>query len=254
MSTVTRPSRHTPPAAAAPPPTAGPAKTLVAICTLRESENVTTMLTSLRQNCPAADLLVIDDNSDDGTADLARRFAADDHNRTRVVVRQTRGLGSAITATMGAAIEGGYEYLVNLDADFSHDPATVPSLIDRAERTGAGVVVGSRYTAGGKIVGWPLHRRWMSRRINRLAISRLNLPVSDCSGSMRCYRVESLQALNPATLTSPGYSILEEVLHRLHQMNVPMDEVPITFTDRQAGTSKLTLPEAARSLWKILRL
>ena len=168
---------------------------LIAICTLRESENVAAMLTDLRVACPDADLLVVDDNSDDGTADLARAFASQDQ-RTTVNVRQTTGLGSAIVATMSAAIAGRYDYLVNLDADFSHDPLSVPALIRQAETSGAGVVVGSRYADGGRIEGWPLHRRWMSRRINRLAISRLSLPVSDCSGSMRCYRVDALRKLD----------------------------------------------------------
>ena len=211
------------------------------------------MLQSLRSACPHADLLVIDDDSADGTAQLAQQFG-DADGRTRVVVRQTRGLGSAIVATMSAAIEGGYQYLINLDADFSHDPAATAAMLDHAESSAAGVVVGSRYAAGGRIEGWPLHRRLMSRLVNRLAIARLSLPVTDCSGSMRCYRVGELRRLDPATLTSPGYSVLEEVLQRLAKQGTTMSEIPITFTDRRAGHSKLTAKEAAASLWRIVRL
>ena len=239
------------------PPKTGP-RVLIAVCTLRESENITAMLTQLRHQVPRADLLVVDDDSSDGTAELARRFAAADHDpdtgQTEVVVRQQRGLGSAIAATMQAAVRGGYDFLVNLDADFSHDPAAVPTLIDAAVTHGADVAVGSRYTGGGRIEGWPLHRRWMSRRVNRLAIRRLGLPVSDCSGSMRCYRVAALSAMDPSKLSSPGYSVLEEILHRLHQQGCSMVEVPITFTDRTAGSSKLTAAEAIRSLWRIVRM
>ena len=211
------------------------------------------MLESLRRHCSAADLLVVDDDSSDGTAALADQFAAID-GRTHVLRRQGRGLGGAIAATMTAAIDGGYDYLVNLDADFSHDPAAVPSLIDAATRRRCDVAVGSRYIPGGRIVGWPLHRRWMSRRVNRLAIGRLGLPVSDCSGSMRCYRVAALRRMDPTSLESDGYSVLEEVLYRLHQNGSSITEVPITFTDRTAGHSKLTPAEAVRSFWKILRM
>lgn len=226
---------------------------LIGICTLREADNVVDMLGALRASCPHADLLVVDDQSEDGTADLARQFAARDH-ATAVAVRQPTGLGGAIATTMQVAVKGSYDFLVNLDADFSHDPKSVPSLVQRCEDSGAGVTIGSRYIAGGRIEGWPLYRRWMSRRINRMAIRRLHLPVSDCSGSMRCYRVDELRKLDPATLRSPGYAILEEILHRLNQQGTMMNEVPITFVDRREGESKLTLREAVRSFWQIVRL
>ena len=232
----------------------GSAEVLIAICTLRERDNVIRMLSSLREAVPQSKLLVVDDDSDDGTAELAIAFAAEDAD-CEVIRRTERGLGGAIVRTMTEAIRGGHTYLINLDADFSHDPSTVPQLLSRAEQADApDVVVGSRYVAGGRIEGWPWRRRMMSRWINRLAIRRLRLPVSDCSGSMRCYRVDALREIRPGSLRSNGYSILEEVLWRLRESGATMVEVPITFIDRELGSSKLTFREAIRSLWRIIRL
>lgn len=234
-----------------------PGRTLIAVCTLREADNVEAMLRQLRRRHPAADVLIVDDDSDDQTAAIAQRFAdSNDHaGKIDVMIRRDQpGLGYAIAATMNAAVQGGYEYLVNLDADFSHDPADIAALFAEAKRTQSDVVIGSRYVDGGRIRGWPLHRRLMSRMVNRLATWRMGLPVADCSGSMRCYRVAGLASIDPGSLTSPGYSVLEEVLMRLHQDGATMCEVPITFTDRRDGQSKLTVREAIRSLMRIWTL
>ena len=121
-------------------------------------------------------------------------------------------------------------------------------------KAGYDVVIGSRYVTGGAIEGWPLQRRIMSRLLNRFATLCLRLPVKDCSGSMRCYRVATLKKLDRDRLRSTGYALLEELLVHLHRQSASMMEVPITFTDRTAGESKLTFAEAARSVWQILRL
>jgi len=116
------------------------------------------------------------------------------------------------------------------------------------------VVVGSRYAPGGSIVGWPMRRKIMSRMVNRFATLCLRLPVKDCSGSMRCYRVEALAKLGLENLRVNGYAVLEEVLMRLHQRGEGMAEVPITFTERERGQSKLSLREAVRSMLQIISL
>jgi dolichol-phosphate mannosyltransferase len=228
---------------------------LVAVCTLCEAANIIGVLEQLRASVPGADLLVIDDDSNDHTADLAGQFALQD-GRTRVIVRKETGLGGAIRLAMKIAVEGQYKWLVNLDADFSHDPAQIPRLIDRAiQAPDVDVVIGSRYVAGGRIEGWPLYRRWMSRWVNRIAKSRLGLGIADCSGSMRCYRVESLQRMGLDRLSSNGYAVLEEVLVVMQRtIDAKFAEVPITFTDRHAGQSKLTFAEAIRSVRKIWSL
>lgn len=229
-------------------------RVLVAICTLNEAENIASMLTRLRAAFPTADLLVIDDDSPDGTARLASEMAMKDP-AIRVIVRDERGLGGAIRKTIMVAIEGGYAFLLNLDADLSHDPDQLPSLLQRAQSEPlVDVVIGSRYVTGGSIVGWPLHRKWMSRIVNGFATLCLRLPVKDCSGSMRCYRVPALQQSEMSTLRSNGYAVLEEILVRLNRHDATMAEVPITFTDRQHGSSKLTLREAIRSIARMLSM
>ncbi len=222
------------------------------------------MLRRLRESVPDADVLVVDDESPDGTARLVDAVAGDDPHVRLVVRRGERGLGGAIRRAIEEAVEGDYTFFVNLDGDTSHAPEEVPRLMEAASRgepSGDGsppakpdVVIGSRYVAGGQIVGWPLRRRMMSRILNRFATGCLRLPVRDCSGSMRCYRVDALRRVDRTTLRSNGYALLEELLVRLHRQGAAMVEVPITFTDRAAGESKLTFREAMRSVWQIVRL
>lgn len=226
---------------------------LVAVCTYNEAANIGEVLRRIRRSLPGADLLVVDDASPDGTSRVVREFAADDPGVTLIERQGERGLGGAIRRAIEHAIAGSYEAFLNLDADLSHPPERLPELLRRAEE-GTDVVVGSRYVPGGKIEGWSLRRRIMSRMVNRFATACLRLPVTDCSGSMRCYRVEALRRLDRGRLRNNGYALLEELLVRLHQQGASMAEVPITFTDRAEGSSKLTLREAFRSVWQIVRL
>ncbi|WP_345684701.1 polyprenol monophosphomannose synthase [Novipirellula caenicola] len=230
-------------------------RVMVGVCTYNEAANIRAMIEQLRASLPEADLLIVDDNSPDGTATIASELA-DADPQVRVTVRKhERGLGSAIRCAMSDAIEHSYDYFLNLDGDLSHDPAQLPTLLDRAiANPETDVVVGSRYVAGGTIVGWPLRRRIMSRMVNAFATLCLRLPVKDCSGSMRCYRVESLRQLNLGDWNCRGYALLEELLVLLDRRGAVMTEVPITFTERQQGQSKLTLGEAARSAFQIVRL
>ena len=237
------------------PSTVPQGSVLVGVCTYNESSNIQGLLRSIRVALPDASILVIDDDSPDGTADLVRQFAAKDPNVEVLVRTKVRGLGSAIVAAIQYAIENKFDFFLNLDGDFSHDPARLPDLLAAAQSNASvDVVVGSRYVAGGDIRGWPLRRRWMSRVVNRFATTVLRLPVRDCSGSMRCYRVSTLAKLDVERLRCQGYALLEELLVRLHQINAKMIELPITFTDRQKGESKLTVGEAVRSITFMVRL
>ncbi|MGI9472980.1 MAG: polyprenol monophosphomannose synthase [Rubripirellula sp.] len=231
------------------------ARAIVAVCTLNEAANIVALVQGLRHSMPAVDVLVVDDDSPDGTAKLVEGMAVDDP-RIKAEVRTTeRGLGSAIRFAMAHAIEGEYDFFLNLDGDFSHDPAQMPVLLNRAQQeTAVDVVIGSRYTAGGQIVGWPIHRKIMSRLVNGFATMCLRLPVKDCSGSMRCYRVSALREMGMNNVRVQGYAVLEEVLVQLHRRGSAMAEVPITFTERQQGQSKLTFREAIRSMLQIVSL
>ncbi len=227
---------------------------LIGVCTLNEIENITPLLQRLRVAFPDADIVVIDDSSSDGTAESVSRMTAEDP-RIQLIVRQQRGLGGAIRHAMRIALEGGYDFFLNLDGDLSHEPEQLPLLLKRArQKPPVDVVIGSRYVDGGAIVGWPLHRIVMSRLVNRFATFGLRLPVLDCSGSMRCYRVAALREIEIETLRSNGYAVLEEILVKLLRHGSRMDEVPITFTDRRRGQSKLTPREAFRSVMQMFAM
>lgn len=238
-----------------PPPAAPNPRILVGVCTYNEADNVRELLRQITAALPTADVFVVDDNSPDGTAAAVREFAAEHGGSASIEcrVRDQRGLGGAIRSAMTAAIEGGYDLFCNLDGDLSHLPADLPRLVQEVI-AGADVAVGSRYVAGGKIVGWPLRRKWMSHCINAITRRRLRLPVRDASGSFRCYRVSKLAELDLSDRSYEGYAFIQEVLMRLHRAGAKFTEVPITFTERVQGESKLSFGEAIRSGWTVFRM
>ncbi len=232
-------------------------RVLVLILTLDEAENLPLLLERIEAALPAADILVIDDNSPDGTGRLAEQAAAEDPRLQVRIRRDQRGLGSALREGIAYAIEQEYDFLLNLDADLSHNPADLPRLLATAQADTVppiDVVIGSRYVAQGGVEGWPLRRRMMSRLVNGFATAILRLPVHDCSGSLRCYRVARLRQVPLSGLRSGGYAMLEELLVRLRAEGASMVEIPITFVDRRQGESKLTSREAVRSAWQLVRM
>ena len=230
------------------------ARILVGVCTLNESENIESLIHQIRQAVPEADVLIVDDQSEDGTSAIVNTLAESD-KKIQLNVRGQRGLGGAIRHAMIAAIKGEYDLFINMDGDLSHSPSDLPAMLKtHLESDDLDVVIGSRYVSGGLIKGWPVHRRWMSWLVNRFATLCLGLPVKDCSGSMRSYRVSALRDASAADLQSNGYSVLEEILVAMHRGGATMAEVPITFTDRTQGQSKLTIREAIRSMVHMVKL
>jgi dolichol-phosphate mannosyltransferase len=230
---------------------------LVAIATYNEIENLPRLVADLLQRLPETDVLVIDDNSPDGTGRWCDQYAAEDP-RLKCLHRPGKlGLGTATVAGLQYAIDHGYRLVLTMDADWSHDPRYAPLLIEALQLgtpDAIGLVIGSRYVAGGGIEDWPWTRRLTSRMINSFARWWLGLAVRDTSGAFRCYCVEALRKLDLQRVQSRGYSVYEELLWRLRQQDVRMLELPITFVDRHYGRSKITVAEAWRSVAQLVKL
>ena len=241
-------------------PAAGPAATdrpLVTVATYNEIENLPSLVDRVFEHVPDCDVLVIDDNSPDGTGGWCDRRREDDARLGCLHRPGKQGLGTAIVAGMKHAIEHGYRYVLNMDADFSHPPECIPAMLagmDPPAGPAIDVMVGSRYVAGGGIEGWPLKRHLMSRAVNCYARWLLGLKVADCSGGFRCYRTETLKKLNLDAIKSRGYSFQEEILWRLKRAGARFGETPFTFVDRRRGQSKINGKEAAAALWIIFTL
>jgi dolichol-phosphate mannosyltransferase len=215
---------------------------LVALATYNEIENLPSLIPAIHSQLPDAHVLVVDDNSPDGTGRWCDEEAARSPWFTVIHRAGKLGLGSASWAAMQVAIERGYEMLITLDADWSHPPEVLPRQV--AAAASADVVIGSRYCPGGKIEGWPATRRAVSAVMNFATRLALGLPLRDASSACRLYGVEMLKQLDFTELTATGYAYLEEILWQLHRRGARFAEVPIAFTDRRAGASKVHLGEA----------
>jgi dolichol-phosphate mannosyltransferase len=222
-------------------------RTLVVTPTFLEAENIEEFLRRLRAAVPDADVLVVDDNSPDRTANLAEA-AGRELGRVEVLRRPTKtGLGTAYRAGFTVGAERGYDVLVQIDADLSHDPRALPSLL-RALDDGADLAIGSRYVPGGSIPHWPWLRRGLSRYGNRYAGFVLGTDVADATSGYRAYRADTLKAIDFATTRAKGYGFQIETAYRVSRWGGRIAEVPITFTDRVRGHSKMTWRIAAEEL------
>ena len=215
-------------------------RALVVVPTYLEAPNICEVLHLVRESLPTADVLVVDDNSPDGTGALAEAAAAE-LGQIEVLHRPSKdGLGPAYRAGLGLGLERGYDVLVQMDADLSHDPRTLPTLV-RAIEDGADVAIGSRYVPGGSIPHWPWHRRALSRYGNAYTGLALRTGVSDATSGFRSYRATALRAIDPARTRATGYGIQIEIAYRMSQAGASITEVPIAFTDRTRGASKMSL-------------
>ncbi len=228
-------------------------KLLISLATYNERENLPLIMKEIFEFAPDADVLVIDDNSPDGTGDwVAEQMLTEP--RLKLLRRSGKlGLGTALIAAMIYAIDFDYEYLLNMDADLSHPARYIPAIREKSDEN-FDVVIGSRYVPGGGVEGWPFYRRLMSAGVNGYARLMLRLPTHDNSGSYRCYRTETLKKLDFDKIVSRGYSFFEEILFRLKKVGATFAEVPIIFVDRRFGTSKVNKKEAINSLWLLFRI
>jgi len=226
---------------------------VISLATYNEAENLRDLVSEIHAVAPHATVLVIDDNSPDGTGDLADDLrAATEH--VEVIHRAGKlGLGTAILEGMRFAIDGGYEYFLNLDADGSHPPRYIPAILDGMRDKD--VVIGSRYVPGGGVEGeFNLKRKFMSTGINLYARMFLGLKTKDNSGSFRCYRVSKLAEMDFTRIKSRGYSFMEEILFWCRQVGCTFGETPIVFENRRAGISKINKMEAVKALQIIAQL
>jgi dolichol-phosphate mannosyltransferase len=229
-----------------------PDRLLVSVATYNERENIARLIEEIHQFAPHADVLVVDDNSPDGTGRLVDELAAMDP-RVKALHRPGKlGLGTAIVAAMRYAQSHQYDFLLNMDADFSHPPRYIPALLAGMQRKD--VMIGSRYVPGGGTENWPIVRETISRGVNGLVRFFFRMGVRDASGAYRCYRVSKLNDVRFDRMVSRGYSFQQEMLYRCKLAGCTFGETPIIFENRRAGKSKVNPKEAARSMATIIYL
>jgi len=213
-------------------------RTLIVVPTHNEAANIVELLDRLADHVPDADVVVVDDASSDATRALVHeRMERDD--RLRIVERpEKRGLGDAYRQAFMAARDDGYDAVVQIDADLSHDPSSLPIMLAVAEQ-GIPVVIGSRYIPGGTVTGWPRRRTWLSRWANRYVAVMLGLAINDATAGYRVYRVEALDSIGLDDLQASGYGFQVEMTYRAVRTGLAVVEIPISFRDRVAGESKM---------------
>jgi dolichol-phosphate mannosyltransferase len=223
--------------------------TLIVVPTYNERENLLRIVPRLLSLPVNVDLLVVDGHSSDGTGEIADELAAK-HPEVHVLHETNKnGLGRAYAAGFKWALERGYEFVFEMDGDVSHDPDDVPHFLEAAKNQNADLVLGSRYTGGVRVLNWPLKRLLLSRCAGVYVWLVTGMPFTDPTGGYKCFRRRALQAINLEAIKSDGYSFQIEMTHRLWRNGFKVVEVPITFTERVEGSSKLTRHIITEAFW-----
>jgi dolichol-phosphate mannosyltransferase len=226
------------------------AQVWVVLPTYNEAENLERLVGEVRERLPESRrVLIVDDNSPDGTGEIADRLAAE-HEDVAVLHRERKqGLGPAYLAGFRQALDGGAELVIEMDADFSHDPAYLPQLLRAAGD--ADLVLGSRYVPGGGVTEWGKVRRFISKRGSGYARRVLGVGIRDLTGGFKCFRREVLEAIDLDSITSRGYAFQVETTFRALRAGFRVVEVPIVFRDRREGNSKMSKAIVAEAIWRV---
>ncbi|MFC6152463.1 polyprenol monophosphomannose synthase [Nocardioides yefusunii] len=224
-----------------------PGRVVMVVPTYNESANIEWIIGRLREAQPGVDVLVMDDNSPDGTGDIVDRMAAEDPQIKVVHRTEKAGLGAAYRHGFRVALDAGYDVIGEMDADGSHQPEQLQRLID-AIADGADLVIGSRYVPGGSIVNWPLRRQILSRGGNIYVRLLIGLKVKDATAGFRLFRRGTLEAIDVESVTSTGYVFQTDMAYRTVAQGLKITEVPIEFIERERGDSKMSKDVASESL------
>jgi len=227
-------------------------QTVIIVPTYNERENLPRMLAKLLSLPVSVDVLVVDDNSPDGTGRIADELAAQ-HPQVHVLHRAGKeGLGRAYLAGFAWALARTYEFIFEMDCDFSHNPDEIPAFLQAAQT--ADLVIGSRYSGGIRVINWPLRRLMLSRCAGIYVKVVTGMPISDPTGGYKCFRRHALQSINLEDIHSNGYSFQIEMTHRLWRQGYAVAEVPIIFSDRTAGQSKMAGGIINEAFWLVWRM
>lgn len=229
------------------------ARALIIIPTFNERENIASLVERILALYSDVEVLVVDDRSPDGTADAVRAIQQKYDPRLHLIVREGKGgRGSAVLAGFAFALARDYPLVMEMDADFSHNPEEIATMLKASEH--ADVVVASRYLPQSKIYGWGGKRRIFSRWANRYARFVLGIPLTDYTNGFRCYKRSSIEAIDPAAIRAKGYVVLSEIAFLLHRKGKTFTEVPTVFVNRRRGQSNLSaheIREALGSVWHL---
>ncbi len=229
-----------------------PKKAVIVIPTYNEALNVERLVKEIRRHVPEISILFVDDNSPDGTADIIKRMQQEDERILLLQREKKEGLGRAYIAGFRMALEKGFDYIFEMDADFSHDPKELPNFLKEMQEND--LVIGSRYIKGVNVINWPLKRLLLSYFANYYSRVITGVPINDCTGGYKCFRREVLQAIDFDRIKSNGYAFQIELNVKAWKKGFKIKEIPIIFVDRVYGESKLSkriMWEAAFLVWKL---